>query len=96
MKILATAKPSMRYRWYASLSAIKLEARLRNNKVKYYEVSDKKEIRLSKESAKQCFPKGSIIDRPFLKKENEDFYAVLYRGKKKFREQFKALRRSPK
>ncbi len=96
MRILATAHPSKRYCWLASIASIKLEARFTNNKVKFYEVNGKTEVRLSKESVKSFFPGGiAIADRPFLKKENMDFYAVLYRNKRKYQKQFKALRRKP-
>lgn len=93
MKILATAKPSRQYRWYKSISDFVIQARLTNSQVRYYEVSDwRNEKCLQEELVKALFPLGLIKDRPFLVKENQNFYAVLHRRKKQYKEIYNKLK----
>jgi len=90
MKILATAKPNQKYRWHKNIDFV-IQARI-NNKIRYYEVADGRENCISEELVKLLFPNGMIKDRPFLAKENPDFYVVLNRNKKRYKDNFNKLK----
>ena len=94
-KILARAFPNESYRWYHSLQDIFLEARLSNDTVIFYEVCGIETKRLTSDVVRTLFPLGvKFKDRPFLISENVDFYTVLRRKKKKYREAYKFLLRN--
>jgi hypothetical protein len=96
MRILATAKPNQTYENLHSISDLVLQAQLINNNVSFYETHEKDENwvkRLSVELVKSMFIRNKrIIERPFLASENRDFYTVLYRDKRKFKERYKKLK----
>ena len=91
MKLLATATKNKRYRWRRNIT-FTLEARLVGNQVRYYEITSMYESCLSEEIVQTLFPNGMIKDRPFSAKENPDFYAVLYRYKKRYKELYRKLK----
>lgn len=94
MRVLATARPNMRYRWHSSIRKVRLEARLKNNKVRYYEVFNGDVHCISESLTLSLFPTDCVIrDRPFLVRENQDFYTVLRRHTLKYKEQYKQLKR---
>lgn len=88
MKVLATAHPNEGYRWYSSISSIRLEARIsRKGKILFFSVDSKlnTENRHRQEIIESMFPTDVIRrKRPFLIKGNEDFYAILMRHRKKY------------
>jgi len=90
MKLLATARPNKKYRWHNNINFV-IQARI-NNKIRYYEVGDGYEHCLSEELVKLLFPNGMIKDRPFLAKENKEFYAVLNRRKNRYKETYEKLK----
>jgi hypothetical protein len=93
MKTLAIAKPNKRYRWYSSLRQVTLEARLCNNKVHYYELCNGTVNRISEELVRSMFPTGCLIkERPFLVRENHDFYVVLNRHRVNYKPLYKQLK----
>ncbi len=97
MRTLATALPSTRYIWYKSLEQCKLEARLINNQIRFYEIYYDQEKCISEALVKSLFPIGCMLkDRPFLAKENNEFYAVLYRHTVQYKDQYAALKGSKK
>jgi hypothetical protein len=93
MKVLATAYPSTRYRWFASLKDTKLEARQTNSTIRFYEIFQGKEKSITTALVKSLFPTDCrIVDRPFLVQDNKDFYTVLRRKTQKYRDHFNGLR----
>lgn len=95
-QILATAYPNKGYRWYGSIKDIQLEARFVNNRVMYYEISNTRQSKNLPESlVRELFPIGiKLIDRPFTKKGNIDFYTVLNRSKVKYSENYKQIKQN--
>ena len=91
MKILATATKNKRYHWHRNIT-FTIEARLTGNQVRYYEVTSNYESCLTEETVRKLFSGGMIKDRPFLAKENRDFYAVLNRRKKQYKELYRKLK----
>lgn len=92
MKLLATAKPNKRYRWHKNIDFIILQARMKH-KIRYYEIANGRENCISENLVKLLFPNGMIKDRPFLAKENKDFYAILNRNRKQYQETSDQLKR---
>jgi hypothetical protein len=96
MKVIATALPSTRYRWSKSLENVKLEARLVRNQVRFYEIYLDKERCITEDLVKSLFPTDCrIVDRPFLAKENKEFYAVVRRHTVKYNDEFLKLKNGP-
>src|SRR4030042_7109375 len=92
MKILAIAKPNKLYCWYKNLTYVILEARFIGNRISFWEVWEGRENLLSEDRVKSMFLTGiSRKDQPFLKDENQDFYAVLYRHKKEYKPIYESL-----
>ncbi|GAF75985.1 unnamed protein product [marine sediment metagenome] len=92
-RTLAIATPSDVYRWYRSLRRVTVEARLREGKIYYYEKFNGSERRISEQLVIEMFPTtGMVRERPFLVKENQDFYAVLNRHKNRYKDQYKKLK----
>lgn len=83
MKILAKAFPNKKYFGIRSIRDLVLEARLRNNKVEFFEThSDNKNwiVPLREELVNAMFPlEVSTFEKPFLPDENKDFWTVLNR-----------------
>jgi len=91
--ILATAYPSKRYHWWRNFNGVTLEARLVGGRVQFYEVCNGQSRQISEDIVRDLFPVGCRIkDQPFLKKQNEDFYAVLNRYRKKYHETFNQIK----
>lgn len=92
MRILAKARPNQTYENIMSISDLVLEARLMNNKITYWETHSSKPdwvVRLKESTVHALFPVDKIRrERPFLVKENRDFYAVLNRHKVLYHERF--------
>jgi len=94
MRVLATAHPNKKYRWYGCLEKVTIQAVLINNKIRYYELNGIKQRRIAEENVNVLFPAGALIkDRPFLRKENRDFFIILKRKKVKFKEDYRKLKR---
>jgi hypothetical protein len=93
-RLLATATPSMQYRWYKhNFRDVTLEARLVNNKVIFYEVNGTSQRCISERIVHALFPIGTLVkNQPFRKEENRDFYAVLNRHRKRYQEKFNQLK----
>lgn len=90
--IIATAHPNKRYRWYHSISDFIIHAQLQNSQVRYYEIADDRNKCLSEKLVRDLFPDGILIkDRPFLVKENREFYAILHRHRKEYQNTFTQL-----
>jgi len=96
MKILAKAYPNPLYINHNNLKDVVLEARLVNDQVRFYEThpeTTNKEICLSEKVVRSLFPLGkSKTDQPFLKHINKEFWAVLYRRRKRHNEQVTELK----
>lgn len=92
IQILATAIGNKKYRWHRNIN-FTIQARLVNNQVRYYEITDNYESCLSEQLVKSLFPNGMIKDRPFLVKENQDFYAVLNRHKNHYKAIYEELKK---
>jgi hypothetical protein len=94
-KTLAKARPNLKYRWYRCFEFVTLEARsTETGKISFYEINKGIGIekRISEEIVLSMFRSDCCIaDRPFLVKENEDFYAILKRNLKQFQDQVQAL-----
>lgn len=90
MKILATAKPNKKYRWRENVN-FTIEARHINNQVRYYAIHVKFKRCLTEKIVRLLFPERLVKNCPFLSSENQDFYTVLNRNKKKFKDKFKKL-----
>jgi len=94
MRILAIAKPNAGYRWYRNFENVVLEARLVNNKIKYYEIWDGEQKELSEKAVKNMFRPGySLNDQPFLLKGNREFYAVLNRNLEEYHADYLVIKR---
>lgn len=92
MTILATAQPNKLYVHYQNFREIILQAGTNNGRIHYYEIQPGRMFSLSEETVKALFPTTiPIKERPFLVKGNEKFYAVLYRNRTKYKEQFTKL-----
>jgi len=92
--ILATARPSRRYRNYMSIADLILQAQLVNGRVIYYETHLNKEwtVQVKEETVKAMFPVGkSLRDQPFRGQENRDFYTVLNRHRNRYKAPYQAL-----
>ena len=92
MKVLAKAKPNRKYRWFRNLEGIRLEARTNGEKVFFYSIEPPREVRISEDTVREMFRDDRVIrDRPFLRSENMEFYAVLFRNSVRFTETFSQL-----
>jgi len=96
--ILTTARPSKRYRNYRSIANLILQAHLVNGRIVYYEthlgtnLGKEWTVRIKEETARALFPVGkSIKDQPFRAQENKDFYTVLNRHRKRYKEAYQRL-----
>lgn len=96
-KVIATAKPNPLYRHFNNLRNVTIEAVRINNQIRYYsieKIKNGKRIRirtkcLQLSTVKSFFAdKRFLKDRPFQEAGNEDFYAVLYRHRKKYKDLF--------
>lgn len=95
MRVLATAKPSLQYEHCYNFSKVTLEARLVNNRIHYYEINKRTAAvhLLAEDLVKALFPLDCPIkERPFLIKENRDFWVVLNRNRTKYQEQYKRIK----
>jgi len=93
MKILAIARPNIKYRWYNCISMIILQAHLNDKRIAYYEIyQGRLPRRVPEQLVEELFPANiRLKDRPFLAKENPDFYAVLNRHKKRYKVAYQKL-----
>lgn len=96
MKILAKAKPNQMYENIISISDLVLEARLVNENIVYYETHTRNYnwvVCISEPLVKSLFINDvGIKQRPFLERENKEFYAILHRNKNRYKEQFLKLK----
>lgn len=92
VRTLAVATPSLRYRWYTSLRQTSLEARLVNGRVIYYENHKGRARAVAETTVRALFPTDCVIrDRPFLARDNKEFWVVLNRGRHTFKDEYKKL-----
>lgn len=89
-KVIAIAKPNPLYRHFNNLKNVTIEAVRINNQVRYYAIEKiKKRTRtkcLQLKAVKEFFADRRLLkDRPFQEAGNEDFYAVLFRHRKKYK-----------
>jgi len=93
MKTIATARPNKNYINYRNLRDTIIEARIIGGQVRFYELRSGTEIKcLTQDLVKSLFSQNKLIsDRPFLEKENPQFYAILYRNRKSNQETFTRL-----
>jgi hypothetical protein len=79
--VIATAIPSKKYRWYSCFENVILEVRLTDTgKRSFYEINGglKSEKRIPTDTVKLLFRDDCrVCDRPFLAKENKQFYSIL-------------------
>lgn len=90
MKTIATAKPNPRYKFFLSISKIRLEARFTDNgRIVFYDIEDGTERLISEESVHNLFRLDkSTTKQPFLARENREFWMVLNRKNTKFKSDF--------
>ena len=88
MRILATASPNKSYENIQCISDLILEARLENNKIKYFETHTKDKTWVIELKENRVFSLFSdevpVYERPFLFKENRNFYFILHRERPRF------------
>jgi hypothetical protein len=98
MRVLATAKPNRLYRWWHNLEYTTIQARLTNETIHYYELDSfsLKGKMLTEEFVKELFPIGiPIANRPFLAKDNINFYTVLHRNRVRYKDAYLKLKGKP-
>ena len=91
--MIITAKPNPQYRWYDNLRNTSFFAEVANGrKVTFHLVEDGNPRQVSQEFVREFFPEEKRLKfRPFTKKNNRMFYAILYRNRRKYREAFEKL-----
>jgi hypothetical protein len=81
LTIIAKANPSRKYKWFSCFENVRLEARLTDTgRHSFYEINLglKAEKRISADTVKTLFRSDCrVCDRPFLIKENQQFYSIL-------------------
>lgn len=100
MRTLATAIPNKEYQHFGCLKQIKLEARLVNNQIEYYETrpdpdneSQSLSVKISDSTVMELFnTMYSHSERPFLARENKEFYIVINRNRPRFQKEFHLLK----
>jgi hypothetical protein len=94
--ILAKARPNQLYMYINNLADLVLEAHLVGNQIHYFETHKNNPnwvVRLKEDTVKALFVDDiNIKQRPFLAKENINFFTILYREKAKYRHQFQILK----
>ena len=91
---LAYAHPNEGYIYYNCLRTTTLRAFMKGGRVMFFEMDHMMSTprQITEETVKSLFPMDKIRkQRPFTKKGNEKFYAVLYRKRKKYKPVFKKL-----
>jgi hypothetical protein len=93
MKILATLAHNKKYIWVHTFDKVKIEAILENDHVSYIEHYNGNVNTLPEELIRQllCGVNSPVHDRPFLVKENIDFYIVLNRKREKYKNQYNQI-----
>jgi len=80
-KVIATALPSKKYRWYSCFENVILEIRVTDTgRHSFYEINGglKAEKHIPSDTVNCLFRTDCrISDRPFLVKENRLFYSIL-------------------
>lgn len=98
MKVLATAFPNATYEHIHSLRDVFIEVCINDdNEIVYIEKHTKKPewiAQIKEETVRDLFftIERSEKERPFLKENNMDFYAVLNRERKKYNKMFRAIK----
>lgn len=98
-KVLARAFPNPLYLNHRNVKDMVLEARLVGGQVRYYEThpnTTKREYCLTEARVKSLFPVGKLkADQPFshnASKANKEFYAVLFKHRKRYAQQVAELK----
>jgi len=92
MIILAVAKRNEFYVWKNTFAKCTIEAVLENDHVSFIEHYNGHVTILREELVRSLFPKDTPIrDRPFLIKDNKEFYAILNRKKEKYKHIFEKI-----
>jgi hypothetical protein len=92
IEVLATAKVNELYRWKTTFSKCKIDATVEDGNVLFLEYFNGNVNVLNENLVASLFPLGiSVPDRPFLIRDNQDFYTVLYRNKKRFHEKYEEI-----
>jgi len=97
MKVIATAFPNPAYENIQSLRDIFIEACINETKIVYIEKHTKNPnwvTEVKEETVRDLFftINRSEKERPFLKENNQNFYAVLNRERKKYNKIFRTLK----
>ena len=88
-----TAKPNPMYRWYNNFREVEFFAEVTDGRnVTFHLVENTKIKQVSQQFVREFFPEDKRLkDRPFTRKDNPDFYAVLYRNRKRYHQIFETL-----
>lgn len=97
MKVLAIAYPNAKYEHIANLSDVFIEACMIDDRIVYIEKHTKKQdwiCEVKEETVRDLFRsiERPEKERPFLKENNLNFYAVLNRERKKYNKIFRTLK----
>lgn len=100
MRVLAEAKPNPLYVNYRCLADLTIQAQFMNNQILYVETHSKNpdwRAKVKESTLKDMFSVSrQIKDRPFLIKENREFFIVLNRRKKRYHDSFLKIKRNKK
>jgi hypothetical protein len=90
--LLSTAHPSKKYKWNRNFDNVMIEAHFMEKQVRFVEVRDGNSRPIKEELARCLFPISvPIIDRPFLVKENKEFWMILNRHRSRFKVQWETF-----
>ena len=96
MKVLAIAIPNIEYENFRSLADVVLKACIENNRIFFLETHLKKAswiVEIKQETVESLFPLDiPHREKPFLKKENLEFYAVVFRNHQRYKGIFQKLK----
>jgi len=89
MIVLAIAKKNELYRWKNTFQKCSIKAVLENDNISFLEYFNGHVNTLREELVTSLFPLDtSVKDRPFLIRDNKDFYTILNRNKRRFKEKY--------
>ena len=92
MRILAMARPNLEYRFFNNINSFKLFVCIKDKKIHYYEHYNERINDLSEELVRSLFPiTVPHNEKPFIPVENKDFYCILHRKKRRFKQHFQEI-----
>jgi hypothetical protein len=92
MRLLATAKPNMEYKHFHNINSFKLQVCIIDRKVHFLEHYNGHINDLSEDLVKRLFPVTvPHNEKPFLSIDNKDFYCILHRKKRRFKQHFQEI-----